>query len=199
MLRRLATDSDVVYRKTSLASTLSNIRPMTLTDSASAPTRRVSPLWRALAIFLLLVLLLAWAASASMVTQLQAQIQHLQGRLAQVPQIRHVSVLLDAQGLPAMLATHNPQEGALTLQRLNDVKEGREDSMQVWAVSADGRTRSLGIIESKYKTLQIPLREGDLQGVADLAISAENKGGVPDGSAPSLPWLFKGALVQKSI
>lgn len=167
-----------------------------------APTprdRRVSAWWRVLAVVLMLALLIGWAASSSMVTQLQAQIQHLQGRLVQVPQIRHVSVMLDAQGLPAMLATYNPPEGRLTLQRLNEVKEGREDSMQVWAVGLGGEPRSLGVIESKYKTLQLPVAEADLNGVDTLGISAEQKGGVPAGSGPSLPWLFLGALVQKSI
>lgn len=169
------------------------------TPASPADSRRVSPWWRALAIFLMIVVLLAWAAATSMTTQLQAQIAHLQSRLAQVPQVRQVSVLLDAQGQPAMLATFNPQEGALTLQRLNDVKEGREDSMQVWTMSGDGAPRSLGIIESRYKTLQLPVSEAALQGVTELAISAENKGGVPAGAGPSLPWLFRGWLVTKSI
>lgn len=172
---------------------------MSLTDSTPAATRRVSSWWRALAIFLLLALLLAWAAGTSMVTQLQAQLQHLQGKLNELPQITHVAVLTDGQGLPAMLATFTAKEGKLQLQRLNEVREGREDSMQVWAVSPDGKARSLGIIESKYKTLQIPVLPRDLQGTVELGISAENKGGVPDGSPPSLPWLFKGALVQKAI
>lgn len=147
----------------------------------------------------MVVLLIGWAASSSMQTQLQAQIGHVQARLAQVPQVRHIAVLTDAQQQPAMLATHNPQEGALTLQRLNEVKEGREDSMQLWAIGADGQPRSLGVIESRYKTLQMPVSEQALDGVQELAISAENKGGVPPGSPPSLPWLFKGWLVQKSI
>jgi anti-sigma-K factor RskA len=45
----------------------------------------------------------------------------------------------------------------------------------------------------------MPVVETDLKGVTQLAISAENKGGVPAGSGPSLPWLFKGWWVQKSI
>lgn len=166
---------------------------------SSTPSRRVSPWWRALAIALLLALLLAWAAAASLTTQLQAQIQHLQTRLVQVPQVRQVAVLLDAEGRPAMLATFNPQEQALTIQRLNDVKEGREDSMQVWAIAGEAAPRSLGVIGSMYKTLQLPVGEADLHGVTELGISAENKGGVPAGSGPSLPWLFKGWLVVKSI
>jgi len=167
--------------------------------SASAASRRVSPWWRALAIVLLIVILLGWAASSSMKTQLQAQIQHAQARLIEVPQIRHVAVLLDNQQRAAMLLTYSPQEGALLVQRLNDVKEGREDSMQVWAIAGDAPPRSLGVIESKYKTLQMPVPEAALQGVTEIAISAENKGGVPEGSPPSLPWLFKGWLVVKSI
>ena len=116
-----------------------------VSTSASSPTdrRQVSPWWRALAILLMLVVLLAWAAASSMVTQLQAQITHLQGRLIQVPQVRQVSVLLDAQGKPAMLATFNPSEKALTLQRLNDVKEGREDSMQVCGAGRRGYATAL--------------------------------------------------------
>lgn len=166
-----------------------------------APTgsRLVSPWWRALAIFLALVIMLGWAASSSMTTQLQAQIQHAQKRLSAIPQIRMVAVLLDDQRLPAMLVTYIPKEHALQVERLNEVREGREDSMQVWTIAGDGKPRSLGIIESKYKTLQLPVSEDALKGVTELAISAENKGGLPDGAEPSLPWLFKGWLVQKSI
>ncbi|MEY4979466.1 MAG: hypothetical protein RLZZ352_1736 [Pseudomonadota bacterium] len=174
--------------------------PDTAPDAAPTPaSRRVSPWWRALAIFLLLVLLLGWAAADSMLTQLKAQIQHAQARLVDVPQIRQVAVLLDKDQRPAMLLTYNPKEAALLVQRLNEVKEGREDSMQVWALAGDAPPRSLGVIESKYKTLQMPVPEAALQGVTEIGISAENKGGVPAGAAPSLPWLFKGWLVVKSI
>jgi anti-sigma-K factor RskA len=168
-------------------------------SASSSIGRGVSGWWRALAIFLLIVLLLAWAASASMMTQLQAQISHLQARLIDVPQVRHVAVLLDADQQPAMLITHNPKEGMLLVQRLNEVREGREDSMQVWAIIGDQAPRSLGVIGSKYQTLQLPVAEADLQGMTEIAISAENKGGVPAGAGPSLPWLFKGWWVVKSI
>lgn len=174
----------------------------TASDNVPASTpasRRVSPWWRVLAVFLLLVVLIGWAANASMMTQLKAQIQHAQARLVEVPQIRQVSVLLDKDQQAAMLVTYNPKDGALLVQRLNDVKEGREDSMQVWAIAGDAPPRSLGVVTSKYKTLQMPVNESDLQGVTEIGVSAENKGGVATGVSPSLPWLFKGWLVQKSI
>jgi len=168
-------------------------------DVSPSNSRRVSPWWRALAILLVIVLLLAWAASTSMMTQLQAQIGHLQTRLIDIPQVRHVAVLLDKDQRPAMLVTHNPKEAALLLQRLNEVREGRDDSMQVWAIVGDQAPRSLGLVGSKYQTLQLPVSEADLQGVTEIGISAENKGGVPAGAGPSLPWLFKGWWVTKSI
>jgi anti-sigma-K factor RskA len=170
------------------------------TDTPRTPaSRRVSPWWRALAIVLLLALMLGWAASASLYEQLKAQIGHLQAKVANVPQIRHIAVLLDDQGAAAMLVTMDPQAGVLQLQRLNEVKEGREDSMQLWAVKDGQAPRSLGVIESKFKTLQLPAQEAALAGVAELAISVENKGGVPEAQGPRLPWLFKGALVHKAI
>lgn len=172
-----------------------------MTDpSTNSPTfRRVSTWWRALAILLLLVLLLGWATSASMVEQLKAQLGQQQARLVQVPQVREIAVLLDQQQLPAMLITHDPQQGALLLQRLSEVREGRQDSMQLWALGGDAKPRSLGVIQSKYKTLQIPVTNGALEGVTQLAISVENKDGVPDQAGPRLPYLFQGWLVQKSI
>ena len=175
---------------------------MTSTDFAvsQAPAaRRVSSWWRMLAVALMVLVLIGWAASASMVEQLKAQIAHAQAKLAEQPQITQVAVLVDGQGLPAMLATFTAKDNKLQLQRLNEVKEGREDSMQVWVLGADGKPRSLGIIESKYKTLQMPVLPVDLQGATELAISAEDKGGVAAGAPPSLPWLFKGWLVQKAI
>ena len=167
------------------------------TPPAAAASRRVSPWWRALAIFLALVLLLGWAASASMLEQLKAQIGHLQARLAAVPQVRDVSVLLDASQQPALLVTFDPRSGHLQLQRLNDVKEGREDTMQLWALAPGQAPRSLGVIESKFKTLQLPAQAQALDGAHALAISVENKGGAAPGQGPLLPYLFQGALVQK--
>ena len=167
---------------------------------AKAPTfQRVSTWWRVLAILLLITVLLGWAVGTSMVEQLKAQVVQLQGRLIEVPQVRQIAVLLDKDQLPAMLVTFDPQQGALLLQRLNEVREGRLDIMQLWALSPDAPPRSLGLIESKYQTLQMPVTEAALRGVTSLAISVENKDGVTEVASPSLPYLFQGWLVQKSI
>lgn len=172
---------------------------MTSTESPISKTRSVSTWWRALAVFLILAMLLGWAASASMIEQLKSQVQHTQAKLQETPQVRYVSVLLDERMQPAMLATLDPQQGALEVQRLNDVKEGREDTMQLWALQGDQPARSLGVITSKFKTLQLPIEEAALSGITELAISVEAKGGVTQAQGPRLPYLFKGWLVQRSI
>ena len=169
------------------------------TDNKPAPFfKRVSTWWRALAVVLALVVLLGWAAGTSMHYQMREQIQHLQTRLTEVPQVRDISVLLDDQRRAAMLITVTPQQGSMLIQRLNEVKEGREDSMQIWALAEGAKPRSLGVITSKYKTLEMPIEADALQGVTELGISAEEKGGVPADAGPRLPWLFKGWLVRKT-
>lgn len=170
-----------------------------MNTTAPAHKPRTSKLWLGISVVLALVLLVGAATTASMYEQLKAQIVHLQERLAVTPQVRYVSVLLDAQELPALLVTMDPQAGVLQVQRLNEVKEGREDSMQLWALSAGKPPRSLGVIESKFKTLQLPAKEAQLAGVTKLAISVENKGGVPEAVGPRLPYLFQGWLIQKAI
>ncbi|MEX1167142.1 MAG: anti-sigma factor [Hydrogenophaga sp.] len=172
---------------------------MTSTETPASKDRKVSPWWRALAVFLVLVLLLGWAASASMIEQLKSQVTQTQAKLTAVPQVRYVSVLEDAQRLPALLVTLDPIQGNLQIQRLNEVKEGREDTMQLWALDGDKAPRALGVITSKFKTLQIPLPVAGLDGATELAISVEDKGGVSESQGPRLPYLFKGWLVQKSI
>jgi anti-sigma-K factor RskA len=169
------------------------------TDEAIPPVRRVSPWWRVLSVVLLVALLLAWAASSSMFAQYQAQVRHLQAKLAVLPQVKHVAVLLDTQQQPALLVTFDPGAGALQLQRLNDVMEGREESLQLWALASGKPPRSLGLLTSRYKTLQIPAKADDLVGAEELAVSVEVKGGAADTAGPELPLLFKGWLVQKAI
>jgi len=159
----------------------------------------VSPWWRAGAISLAVLLATLIAGTASMFEQFKAQIAHQQQQLAQQPQIRTLAVLLDAAQAPALLVTHDPASGVLQLQRLNAVKEGREDSMQLWALRQGQAPQSLGVLGSKAGTLTLPASADPLQGVAQLAISVEDKGGVPSERGPRLPYLFQGAVVQKAI
>lgn len=159
----------------------------------------MSPWWRGLSVFLLLVLVLGWATSVSLYEQLKAQIHHLQAKIVALPQVHYVAVLVDAQQRPALLVTYDPKAQALQVQRLNAVREGPEDSMQLWALDGKNPPRSLGLVLSKYQTLQIPVQPQALQGAVELAVSVEDKGGVSDRQGPRLPYLFRGWWIQKAI
>jgi anti-sigma-K factor RskA len=142
---------------------------------------------------------LASATGVSMFEQFTAQVNQLQNKLKNVAQIKFIAVLLDDKQAPALLVTLDPLDDAMQIQRLNNVTEGREDSMQLWALPAEGKPVSLGVLGSSGKTLRLPAHEKTLLDIPQLAISVENKGGVEQGSGPRLPYLFKGAVVQKAL
>lgn len=169
-------------------------------STPSTPTPRChAARWRAATIACLLVIGLGLTAGTSMYEQFKAQVAHLQGQIKQTARIKYIAVLLDAAQAPAMLATFDPGEGKLQLQRLNSVKEGREDTMQLWAVTPGQVARSLGVLTASGKTHQVPVDESMLAQASQLAISVEDKGGVPESRGPRLPYLFTGALVQKAL
>ena len=170
-----------------------------MTMTAPAKPSGVSAWWRALAIFLALALLLAWAFSASMFEQLKSQIHHLEARLITVPQVREVSVLLDASQQAGLLVTYDPQTQKLQVQRLNGVKEGREESLQLWALSDGDAPRLIGVLTSRYQTTQLEVPPQALEGANALGLSVEAKDKGPAGGLPHQPWVFKGWLVKKAI
>lgn len=165
---------------------------------ARPPIARAS-WWRAATIACLLLMAVAAATGVSMFEQFKAQIDHLQAKLQNTAQIKFIAVLLDSQQAPAMLITLDPKEAVLQIQRLNSVTEGREDTMQLWALPANGKPRSLGVLASSGKTLRLPASGNTLDDVRQLAISVESKGGVAESSGPRLPYLFQGAVVQKAL
>lgn len=171
---------------------------MTDTSAAQSTTSRVN-LWRIATIICLLALIIGATTGISMYEVFKTQIIHLQTKLKQVPQIRYVAVLLDARHTPGMLVTYDPQDGFLQLQRLTDLQEGRDDSMQLWSIGAAGQAQSLGVLTPKLKTVQLPIGEKALAGIGQLAISVENRGGVEPGSAPRLPYLYTGTLIKKAL
>ena len=155
--------------------------------------------WRAGTIACLVVMALAAATGVSMFEQFTAQVNQLQTKLKNIAQIKYIAVLLDEQQSPALLVTQDPQDDALQIQRLNRVAEGQEDSMQLWALPANGKPISLGVLSNSSKTSRLPANEKTLAEVPQLAISVENKGGAAPNKGPRLPYLFKGAVVQKAL
>ena len=135
----------------------------------------------------------------SMMEQFKAQLEHAQAKLKTLPQIRYIAVLQDDKQLPGQLITFDPQDGYLQVQRLTDIKEGQEDSMQLWALDAEGRALSLGVLTPKIKTAQVRVSDKVLSQAKGLAVSVENKGGVEADRPPRLPYLFTGALIKKAL
>lgn len=168
-------------------------------DTTPKPYNWALQRWRLASIVLAILLTVAGATMWSMMEQFKAQLGHMQTKLKSVPQIKYVAVLMDDKQLPAQLITYDPQEGYLEVQRLNDVKEGREDTMQLWALDDAGRPLSLGVLPSKLKTAQVPVSDKILSQAVGLAISVEDKGGVEAGKPPRLPYLFSGTLIQKAL
>ncbi|GAB4216787.1 MAG: hypothetical protein Fur007_17530 [Rhodoferax sp.] len=147
----------------------------------------------------MILLAIAAATGASLFEQFKAQIGHLQKKLKQTPRIEWIAVLNDRQHQPALLITFDRQDGFLQIQRLNDVVEGREDSMQLWALDEANRPLSLGVITPKIKTVQLRAEANTLMLSHALAVSVENKGGVEPGRSPSMPYLFEGPLIRKAL
>jgi anti-sigma-K factor RskA len=172
-----------------------------MNSEASIPARSagVNGYWRAATFFLLLLMLLGVTAGWSMFEQFTAQVRDLQQKVQQTAQLQYVAVLLDEKGQAALLLTQTSGNADLQLQRLNAVVEGGEDSMQLWALTDTGAPRSLGVLTPKLKTLRLGVGTQALDGVPRLAISVENKGGVPDSQGPRLPWLFTGAVIRKAL
>ena len=174
------------------------------TDTASPdPTTyiapKVHPIWRVLTIVLLILTLLTWAFTDSLYEQLKAQIHHLEKRLLDVPQVREIGVLMDEAQHPAMLVTYDPKTKQLQVQRLNEVKEGVEQSLHLWALSPSDKPRLLGVLTSRYKTTQIEVPPEALDGANEIGLSVESKDKGPTQGLPNQPWVFKGWLVKKAI
>ena len=165
----------------------------------TASPRVVSSWWRSATYACLVVLSIGIATGMSMFEQFKAQIEHVQGKLKDTAQIKYIAVLADDKQAPAMLVTMALQDNALQVQRLNAVTEGREDTMQLWALSEGDPVRSLGVLESKGKTLRLSATERDFASATTLAISVEDKGGVTQAKGPRLPYMFKGPVVQKAL
>jgi anti-sigma-K factor RskA len=157
-----------------------------LAAARSTPARR----WRSFAWAGALATIAAVAVSISLFMQIVSQ-----GRAS--PDIRYVAMLADDKSAPAMLVTFDQKHNTLTLKRLGDYREGQDKSLQLWALPAGGKPRSLGVLPPDG-VARLAVAESQVEAVPALAISLEPKGGVPSDRGPTGPVLFKGALVPMS-
>ena len=123
---------------------------------------------------------------------------NLRDQLQNAPAIQYVAVLSDDKATASMLVTFDPRKRQLVLQRVGSYDEGTDKSLQLWALPPGGAPRSLGVLDHA-PALRLPASESEVHAVPALAVTLEAKGGVPPGSGPKGPIVFKGALIEKTI
>ena len=133
--------------------------------------------------------------ASTRVDQLSAEVAQLSGKLAATPEIQYVAVLADDKSSASMLVTFDPKSNKLVLKRVGGFKEQADKSLQLWALPPGAGPKSLGVLGSD-PVVRLTAAGSDVREVPTLAISLEPKGGVPAGSGPSGPVLFKGALIE---
>ena len=129
--------------------------------------------------------------------KLGGEVQELTAKLSVTPEIQYVAVLADDKAAASMLVTFDPKSKRLTLKRVGGFQESPDKSLQLWALPQTGGPKSLGVLGSDAVVKLTAA--GNEVNVPTLAISLEAKGGVPAGSGPSGPVLFKGALIETAL
>ncbi len=177
-------------------------------QGANGPTPNVVAWWRNLRLWQGAAAAGALATAAAVVVGLQTQsslrttlgtqVAALQQQLQATPQIRYVAVLADEKADASVLVTFDARNQQLVLERLGNFQEGRDKSLQLWALPPGGAPRSLGVLGQDRK-LTLTAAESQVRQVPTLAISLEPLGGVPGETGPTGPVLFKGPLVTRTL
>ncbi len=132
------------------------------------------------------------------VASLGGQVKDLAGKLAAAPEIQYVAVLADDKAAASMLVTFDPKSQKLILKRVGNYQEQPDKSLELWALPPTGGPKSLGVMGTDA-VARLTAATADVREVPTLAITLEPKGGVPPGSGPTGPVLFKGALIETTL
>lgn len=155
-------------------------------------------LWRGASAAGAMAAVAAVVVGVNLNTQLNGQVRELSAKLAATPEIQYVAVLADDKSAPSVLVTYDPKHSQLQLKHVGQFHPAPDKSLQLWALPPSGGPKSLGVL-GEGTVVRLPARSGEVNQVPALAISLEPKGGVPAGSGPSGPVLFKGALLQTTL
>ena len=155
-------------------------------------------LWRGATAAGAMAAVVAVVTGLNLKTALNGQVQELSARLAATPEIQYVAVLADDKSAPSVLVTYDPKHSQLQLKHVGQFHPSPDKSLQLWALPQAGGPKSLGVL-GDGAVVRLPAGSDAVNQVPALAISLEPKGGVPAGSGPSGPVLFKGALIQTTL
>lgn len=128
-------------------------------------------------------------------SRLSGQVSELSARLTATPEIEYVAVLTDDKASASLLVTFDPKNKTLVLKRVGGFREQPDKSLELWALPPGAAPKSLGVLNAD-PVVRLAAAGTDMRQVPTLAITLEPKGGVPPGSGPTGPVLFKGALIE---
>ena len=127
--------------------------------------------------------------------RLSGQVSELTAKLTATPEIEYVAVLTDDKASASLLVTFDPKNKTLVLKRVGSFREQPDKSLELWALPPGAAPKSLGVMGAD-PVVRLTAAGTDMRQVPTLAITLEPKGGVPPGSGPTGPILFKGALIE---
>jgi anti-sigma-K factor RskA len=110
----------------------------------------------------------------------------------------YIAVLSDPKTQkPVLLVSAGRRDDRLRIKTLDPAIQVADASLELWALPAEGRPRSLGLVPAGSQgELQLAaMADKALSDVPALAISLEPKGGSPTG-APTGPVLYSGPFVK---
>jgi anti-sigma-K factor RskA len=170
----------------------------TLLQSSLQKLRTALSRWRGAALTGALATVAALGVGLQTSRSLDAQVGQLTAQLDNVQKLQYVAVLSDEKSAASALVTFDLSKSRLTLQRVGSYEEGRDKSLQLWALPASGGPQSLGVLTGD-KVIRLTAQAEQITTIPMLAISLEPKGGVPSATGPTGPVLFKGALLKTAL
>jgi anti-sigma-K factor RskA len=152
-------------------------------------------LWRGASAAGALAAVVAVVVGLNVNSRLSGQVNELSAKLTATPEIEYVAVLTDEKAAASLLVTFDPKNKTLVLKRVGGFREQPDKSLELWALPPGVAPKSLGVLGAD-SVVRLTAAGTDMRQVPTLAITLEPKGGVPPGSGPTGPVLFKGALIE---
>lgn len=173
----------------------------TAAADATAPSRhwwsRLG-LWQGATALATFATVVAVVTGMQFTTQLNGQVTELTAQLSGNRDIQYMAVLSDDKSAAAMLVTFDRTQKKLMLRRMGSFREEADKSLELWALPPGGAPRSLGVL-TPGRVARMNAAMSDVTEIPALAVTLEPKGGVPPGSGPTGPILFKGALLKTAV
>jgi anti-sigma-K factor RskA len=132
------------------------------------------------------------------ITTLDQSNAQLQAQITAVPKLQYVAVLSDEKSNATILVTVDSTNNQIAVQRVSGFKEASGKSLQLWSIPKTGGPTSVSILDGD-KMVKVKVASALMENTAVMAVSLEEKGGVPSEKGPQGPVLFKGAMLPASM